>query len=71
MSHDGGVVQPPLTDYRAIIDAVRRSGSVHYLKDLVPGDFIAWRRRVRQFARAAGLRIVGESYAGLGKSSRA
>ena len=57
MSHDGGVAQPPVTDHRAIIDAVRRTGSVHYLKDVVPEDFIVWRRRVRQYARAADLRI--------------
>jgi hypothetical protein len=51
------VTQPPVNDYRAIIDAVRRRGSVHYLKEVVPGDFTVWRREVRQFARAADLRI--------------
>jgi hypothetical protein len=57
VSHDGGVTQPPVTDFHAIIDAVRRCGSVHYLKDVVPGEFTVWRRRVRQFARVADLRI--------------
>ena len=57
VSHDGGVAQPPVTDHRAITDAVRRSGSVHYPEDVVRGDFVVWRRCVRQFARAADLRI--------------
>ena len=57
MSHHGGVVQPPVTDYRAIIDAVRRHGSVHYPKTSVPGEFTVWRRRLRQVARLAAVRI--------------
>ena len=57
MSHDGVVEQPPVTDYGAIIDVVRRRGSVHYVKDVVPGEFNAWRRRVRQAARVGDLRI--------------
>ena len=57
VSHDGGVAQPPVSDYRAIIDAVRRHGSVHYLKVAVPAEFTVWRRRVRQVARIANLRI--------------
>jgi hypothetical protein len=51
------VAQPPVSDYRAIIDAVRRHGSVHYLKVAVPAEFTVWRRRVRQVARIANLRI--------------
>jgi hypothetical protein len=51
------VAQPSVTDYRAIIDAVRRHGSVHYPKDAVPGDFVVWRRRLRQVARLADVRI--------------
>ncbi len=57
MSHDGGVAQPPVTDYRAIIDALRRHGSVHYPRAAVPGEFTVWRRRLRQVARAAEVRI--------------
>ena len=38
MSHDGRVARPPVTDCRAIIDAVRRYESVHYLKIGVPGS---------------------------------
>jgi len=49
--------QPPVTGYRAIIDAVRRRGSVHYLKEAMPGEFAVWRRRVRQFARVADLKV--------------
>ena len=49
--------QPLVTDYRAIIDALRRRGSVHYPQTAMPVDFIAWRRRVRQVARLADLRI--------------
>jgi hypothetical protein len=57
MSHDGVVAQPPVTDHRAIIDVVRRHGSVHYPPSAVPGEFILWRRQVRQVARLAGIRI--------------
>ncbi len=57
MSHDGGVDQPPVTDYRAIIDALRRHGSVHYPRTAVPGEFTVWRRRLRQAARLAQVRI--------------
>jgi len=51
------VRQPPVTDFRAIVDAVRTTGSVHYPKSSVPTEFVAWRRRVRQAARATGLSI--------------
>jgi hypothetical protein len=47
------VAQPPVTDDHAIIDAVRRHGSVHYPTVAVPGEFTAWRRRLRQVARTA------------------
>ena len=57
MSHDGGVVQPPVSDFRAIIDALRCHGSVHYPRSAVEGEFTVWRRRLRQVARAAQLRI--------------
>lgn len=50
-------MQPPVTDHRAIIDAVRRYGSVHYLKTAVPGEFTVWRRSLRQFARRGNLHI--------------
>ena len=46
-----------MTDFRAIIDAVRRHGSVHFAKAAVPGEFTVWRRGLRQFARAGDLRI--------------
>lgn len=51
------VNQPAITDIRGIIDAVRGRGSVHYPKTAVPGDFVEWRRRIRQQARAADLSI--------------
>lgn len=51
------MVQPPVTDHRAIIDALRRHGSVHYPRTAVPGEFTVWRRRLRQVARAAQVRI--------------
>lgn len=54
---NGGAAQPPVTDCRALIDAVRRRGSVHQVKDAVPGKFTVWRHRIRQFARAGELRI--------------
>ena len=57
MSQNGGVAQPSVTDCRAIIDAVRRHGSVHYPKGSVPAEFTVWRRRVRQYARVADVRI--------------
>ncbi|MDQ2749148.1 MAG: hypothetical protein M3Y44_06440 [Actinomycetota bacterium] len=46
-----------VTDYRAVIDVVRRYGSVHYPKASVPGEFTVWRRRLRQVARLAQVRI--------------
>ena len=49
--------QPPITDFRAIIDALHRHGSVHYPSTAVPGEFTVWRRRLRQVARAAEVRI--------------
>jgi hypothetical protein len=51
------VRQPPVADIRAVLDVVRRAGSVHYRKSEMPGDFLAWRRRVRQQARAEELSI--------------
>jgi hypothetical protein len=57
VSHDGGVAQPPVTDFRAIIDALRRHGSVHNPRPAVPGEFTVWRRRLRQVARLAEVRI--------------
>jgi hypothetical protein len=51
------VAQPPVNDYHAIIDAPRRHNSVHYLHSSVPGEFTVWRRRLRQVARAAEVRI--------------
>jgi len=51
------VTQPPVTDYRAIIDALRRHGSVHYPQTAVPGEFAVWRRRLRQVARLGKARI--------------
>jgi hypothetical protein len=57
VSHDGGVVQPLVSDYRAIIAALRRYGSVTYPRTAVPGEFTVWRRGLRQFARTAGVRI--------------
>jgi hypothetical protein len=57
VSHDGVVAQPPVTDYRAIIDALRRHGSVHYPRTAVPAEFVVWRRRLRQVARGADMRI--------------
>jgi hypothetical protein len=57
MSHDGEVARPPVTDYRAIIDALRQCGSVTYPRTAVPEEFTLWRRRLRQVARLADLRI--------------
>jgi hypothetical protein len=51
------VDQPPVTDYRAIVDALRRHGSVHFPRTAVPGEFAVWRRRLRQAARLAEVRI--------------
>ncbi|MDP9094576.1 MAG: hypothetical protein M3N95_16970 [Actinomycetota bacterium] len=51
------MVRPPVTDYRAIIDELRRHGSVHYPRSAVPGEFTVWRRRLRQVARADEVRI--------------
>jgi hypothetical protein len=51
-------VRPPLvTDYRAIIYALRRHGSVRYPRTAVPAEFVVWCRRLRQVARLAGVRM--------------
>jgi hypothetical protein len=52
-----GVDQPPVTDVSAIVEAVRRRGSVHFRRDAIPGEFTRWRSGVRRAARAAGSRI--------------
>ncbi|WAX58546.1 hypothetical protein M6B22_07215 [Jatrophihabitans cynanchi] len=49
--------RPAITDFGGIVDAARRDGSVHFPVESVPGDFVAWRRRVRQRARADALSI--------------
>jgi hypothetical protein len=51
------VAQPPVSDYLAIIDAVRARGSVHYPQTAIPGEFTVWRRRLRQVACIAEVRI--------------
>jgi hypothetical protein len=55
VSHDGG--SGTAADFRAIIDALRRHSSVHYPRTAVPGEFTLWRRRLRQVARLANVRI--------------
>lgn len=47
--------QPHPANIHGVVDAVRRTGSVHFLLDQVPGDFGSWRRAVRQHARAEQL----------------
>ena len=49
--------RPAITDTAGIADATRRNGSVDYYFDDIPGDFIAWRRRIRQAATKAGRRV--------------
>jgi hypothetical protein len=51
------VAQPPVTAYRAIIDALRQRGSVSYPRTAVPEEFVVWRRRLRQVARLSDVRI--------------
>ena len=51
------VDRPPVTDSRRIVDFVRSRGSVHYAKAAVPGEFAAWRRKIREAARAGGLSV--------------
>lgn len=49
--------EPHPTDIGGVVDAVRRTGSVHFLLDRVPGDFESWRRALRRRARAEQLRV--------------
>lgn len=49
--------EPHPTDIGGVVDAVRRTGSVHFELERVPGDFDSWRRAVRRRARAEQLRI--------------
>lgn len=49
--------EPHPTDIDRVVDVVRRTGSVHFLLDRVPGDFDSWRRAVRRQARAEQLRV--------------
>lgn len=53
-----GVDQPTATDYRGIIDAVRSRGSVHYAKEVIPGEFTDWRREVRRAARTGEVSVI-------------
>jgi hypothetical protein len=46
-----------MTDFGAIVDAVRTTGALHYSRSSVPTEFVAWRRRLRQAAQVAGLSI--------------
>lgn len=55
--HHGRMSQPGVIDFGGIVDAARRDGSVHFPLISVPGDFVAWRSRLRQRARANGLSI--------------
>lgn len=49
--------EPHPTDIGGVVDAVRRTDSVHFLLDRVPGDFESWRRALRRRARAEQLRV--------------
>ena len=53
----GGLVGIVAGFFGGIVDAARRDGSVHFPVESVPGEFVAWRRRVRQRARGDGLSI--------------
>jgi hypothetical protein len=56
---------PLITDIAGIIGALRREGCVFWPLCELPEDFAAWRREVRQAAKAADLRISvrrGERY---------
>jgi hypothetical protein len=55
--HYDHMSRPAITDFGGIVDAARRDGSVHFPVESVPGEFVAWRRRVRQRARGDGLSI--------------
>jgi hypothetical protein len=49
--------EPHPTDIGGVVDAVRRTGSVHFELERVPGDFDSWRRAVRRRARAEQVRV--------------
>lgn len=55
---------PDPRDTGAVLDHVRREGSVMWPLAALPDDFLGWRRRIRAAAREATLRIsvrrVGE-----------
>lgn len=51
------MTSPDPQDVAAVIARVRSDGSVMWSSGAMPGDFLAWRRRVRSAARQAGLRI--------------
>ena len=50
-------IRPPVHDTVGIVDEVRRHGSVHYPIESVPGDFILWRRKIREEAKRTGMRV--------------
>jgi hypothetical protein len=48
---------PSIGDTISIVDVVRRRGSVHYPVELVPGDFVRWRRKIRLEAKRTGMKV--------------
>lgn len=49
--------QPHPLNVNAIVAALREHGSVQWSLDAIPAEFADWRRRIRQAAHSAGLRI--------------
>lgn len=45
------------TDIPGVIDQLVRTGAAVFPLSAIPGDFVEWRRRVRQAARARELRV--------------
>jgi hypothetical protein len=51
------VDHPSIGDVRAVVETVRRRGSVYYPLDALSGDFATWRRRIWAEADRAGVRV--------------
>lgn len=54
---DRAVELPDVGDPAAVVDYVRRRGSILVAQPSIGGDFLDWRRRVRRAARDVGIRI--------------
>lgn len=49
--------RPSVSDIIGIAEFIRVRGSVDYPLEAVPGDFVLWRRKIRQEVKRLGIRV--------------